>query len=52
VSGDLVIHKRLEVISSATIKGEVQAPSGQFLIQEGAQLEAESKTLLKELPQK
>ena len=52
VSGDLVAHKRLEVISSATIKGEVQAPSGQFLIQEGAQLEAESKTLLKDLPQK
>ena len=52
VSGDLVAHKRLEVIASATIKGEVQVPSGQFLIQEGAQLEAESKTLLKEIPQK
>ena len=52
VSGDLVAHKRLEVIASATIKGEVQVPSGQFLIQEGAQLEAESKTLLKELLQK
>ena len=50
VSGDLVAHKRLEVIASATIKGEVQVPSGQFLIQEGAQLEAESKTLLKEIP--
>jgi len=51
VSGDLVAHKRLEVFSSANIKGEVQVPSGQFLIQEGAQLEAESKTLLKELRQ-
>jgi cytoskeletal protein CcmA (bactofilin family) len=52
VSGDLLAHKRLEVIASATIKGKVQVPSGQFLIQEGAQLEAESKIILKELPQK
>ena len=52
VSGDLVAHKSLEVIASATIKGEVRVPSGHFLIQEGANLEAESKTLLKELPQK
>ena len=52
VSGDLVVHKRLEVISSATIKGEVQAPSGQLLIHEGAKLEAQCKTLFKELPQK
>ena len=49
MSGDLVAHKRLEVIASANIKGEVKVPSGQFLIQEGAQLDAESKTLLKEL---
>lgn len=52
VSGDLLAHKRLEVIATATIKGEVQVPSGQLLIQEGAQLEAESRTLFKELPQK
>jgi cytoskeletal protein CcmA (bactofilin family) len=52
VAGNLLAHKRLEVISSATIKGEVQVPSGQLLIQEGAQLEAECKTLFKELTQK
>ena len=52
VAGDLLAHKRMEVLASAIIKGEVQAPSGQLLIQEGAQLEAESKTLFKELPQK
>jgi cytoskeletal protein CcmA (bactofilin family) len=52
VAGDLLAHKRLEVLASAIIKGEVQAPSGQLLIQEGAQLEAGCKTLFKELPQK
>ena len=52
VSGNLLAHKRLEVIASATIKGEMQVPSGQLLIQEGAQLEAESMTLFKELQQR
>ncbi|MDP6295808.1 MAG: polymer-forming cytoskeletal protein, partial [SAR324 cluster bacterium] len=52
VAGDLLAHKRLEVIASATITGEVQVPSGQLLIHEGAQLEAQCKTLFKELPQK
>ena len=52
VDGDLLAHKRLEVIASATIKGEVQVLSGKLLIQEGAQLEAECMTFSKELPQK
>ena len=52
VAGDLLAHKRLEVLASATIKGEVQVLSGQLLIQEGAQLEAECMTLFKGLPQK
>ena len=52
VAGDLLAHKRLEVIASATIIGEVQVPSGQLLIQKGAQLEARCKTIFKELPQK
>ena len=52
VDGDLLAHKRLEVIASATIKGEVQVLSGQLLIQEGAQLEAECMTFSNELPQK
>ncbi|MBT3214783.1 MAG: polymer-forming cytoskeletal protein [Deltaproteobacteria bacterium] len=52
VAGDLLAHKRLEVIPSATIQGEMQVPSGQLLIHEGAKLEAQCKTLFKELPQK
>ena len=52
MDGDLLAHKRLEVIASATIKGEVQVLSGKLLIQEGAQLEAECMTFSKELPQK
>jgi cytoskeletal protein CcmA (bactofilin family) len=52
MAGDLLAHKRLEVLASAVIKGEVTVPSGQLLIQQGAQLEAECKTLFKELPQK
>ena len=38
VDGDLLAHKRLEIVSSAKIKGEMKAPSGQILIQEGAKL--------------
>ncbi len=52
VAGDLMARKRLEVNASATIKGEVQVLSGQLLIQEGAQLEAECMTFSKEIPQK
>ena len=52
VAGDLLAHKRLEVIASASIKGEVQVPSGQLLIPEGAQLEAQCQTFFNELPQK
>ena len=50
IAGDLLAHKRLEVIASAFIKGEVQVPSGQLLIRQGAQLEAGCKTIFKELP--
>ena len=52
VSGDLLAYERLEVVASATITGEVQVPSGQLLIHEGAQLEAQCQTFFKELPQK
>ncbi|MBL4824788.1 MAG: polymer-forming cytoskeletal protein [SAR324 cluster bacterium] len=45
VAGDLLAHKRLEVNATATIQGEVQVPSGQLLIKEGAQLEARCTTL-------
>ena len=48
VTGDLLAHKRLEVNATATIQGEVHVPSGQFLIQEGAHLEAQCKTLFEE----
>ena len=52
VSGDLLAYERLEVVASATITGEVQVPSGQLLIHEGAKLDAQCHTLFKELPQK
>ena len=45
VEGDLLAHKRLEVISSANIHGQMMAPSGQILIQEGANLDAKCKVL-------
>jgi cytoskeletal protein CcmA (bactofilin family) len=45
VAGDLLAHNRLEVNATATIQGEVQVPSGQLLIKEGAQLEARCTTL-------
>ena len=40
VNGDLLAHKRLEIFSTATIQGDMKAPSGQILIQEGADLDA------------
>ena len=52
VSGNLLAHKRLEVISSAKIKGELKVLSGTMMIQEGAQLEAECLTFLENPAQK
>jgi len=52
VEGDLFAHKRLEVISTANIQGEMRAPSGQISIQEGANLEAKCKVHLGDLPKK
>ena len=52
VSGDLLAHKRLDIISSAKIKGELKVLSGMMMIQEGAQLEAECLTFLENPSQK
>ena len=52
VSGDLLAHKRLDIISSAKIKGELKVLSGMIMIQEGAQLEAECLTFLENPSQK
>ena len=52
VSGDLLAHKRLDIISSAKIKGELKVLSGMMMIQEGAQLEAECLTFLENPLQK
>ena len=48
VDGDLFAHKRLEVISTATIQGEMKAPPGQMQIQEGANLDAKCKALIED----
>ena len=52
VEGDLFAHKRLEVISTAYINGEMRAPSGQISIQEGSNLDAKCKVLLDNPPKK
>ena len=52
VSGNLLAHKRLEIISSAKINGELKVLSGMMMIQEGAQLEAECLTFLENPSQK
>ena len=52
VEGDLMAHKRLEIISSAKIKGELRVLSGQLLIQEGAELEADCLTHFKKITHK
>ena len=39
VNGDMLVHERLEVNSTANLHGEVHVPSGQLLIQEGAYME-------------
>ncbi|MBS1254593.1 MAG: hypothetical protein MAG581_00389 [Deltaproteobacteria bacterium] len=44
VNGDMLVHERLEVNSSANVNGEVKVPSGHLLIQEGAKLEGQCKT--------
>lgn len=52
VVGDLLAHKRLEVTSTANVRGEVRTPSGQLLIQEGAVMETECITLSEDKPVK
>ena len=52
VDGHLLAHNRLEIISSANIQGQMKAPSGQILIQEGANLDAKCTTLFEEQPKK
>ena len=44
VNGDMLVHERLEVNSTANLLGEVHVPSGQLLIQEGAHLEGQCIT--------
>ena len=44
VNGDMLVHERLEVNSTANLLGEVHVPSGQLLIQEGAYLEGQCIT--------
>ena len=44
VNGDMLVHERLEVNSTANLLGEVHVPSGQLLIQEGANLEGQCIT--------
>ena len=36
INGDMLVHERLEVNSTANLNGEVHVPSGQLLIHEGA----------------
>tara|TARA_B100000945_G_C20365288_1_gene589253 strand:+ start:84 stop:461 length:378 start_codon:yes stop_codon:yes gene_type:complete len=44
ISGDMLVHERLEVNSTANLNGEVHVPSGQLLIQEGAYMEGQCIT--------
>ena len=44
VNGDMLVHERLEVNSTANLLGEVHVPSGQLLIHEGAYLEGQCIT--------
>lgn len=52
VNGDLLAHKRLEIFSTATIQGNMKAPPGQILIQEGADLDAKCKSLFEQQSKK
>ena len=44
INGDMLVHERLEVNSTANLHGEVHVPSGQLLIQEGAYMEGQCTT--------
>ena len=44
INGDMLVHERLEVNSTANLNGEVHVPSGQLLIQEGAYMEGQCFT--------
>ena len=44
ITGDMLVHERLEVNSTANLHGEVNVPSGQLLIQEGAYMEGQCIT--------
>ena len=44
INGDMLVHERLEVNSTANLHGEVHVPSGQLLIQEGAYIEGQCIT--------
>ena len=44
INGDMLVHERLEVKSTANLHGEVHVPSGQLLIQEGAYMEGQCIT--------
>ena len=44
INGDMLVHERLEVNSTANLHGEVHVPSGQLLIQEGAFMEGQCIT--------
>mgnify|MGYP001442706159 CR=1 FL=1 len=44
INGDMLVHERLEVNSTANLNGEVNVPSGQLLIQEGAFMEGQCIT--------
>ena len=44
INGDMLVHERLEVSSTANLQGEINVPSGQLLIQEGAYMEGQCIT--------
>ncbi len=44
INADMLVHERLEVNSTANLRGEVHVPSGQLLIQEGAYMEGQCIT--------
>ena len=44
INGDMLVHERLEVNSTANLNGEVNVPSGQLLIHEGAYMEGQCIT--------
>ena len=44
INGDMLVHERLEVNSTANLHGEVHVPSGQLLNQEGANMEGQCIT--------